>query len=31
MNSQAEIQKAFMDYQNGILQNPADDPWQDEL
>ncbi len=31
MNTQAEIQKAFEDYHNGVLQNPTDNPWQDEL
>lgn len=27
MNSQEEIDQAFRDYQNGMLQNPADDVW----
>ncbi|MEW5319034.1 MAG: hypothetical protein WDW38_010210 [Sanguina aurantia] len=31
MNTQAEIQQAFADYQSGKLQNPSDDVWQDEL
>ena len=30
MNTQAEIQQAFRDYQDGTLQNPEDDPWQDD-
>lgn len=31
MNTQEEISQAFRDYQNGMLQNPQDDPWVDEL
>lgn len=31
MNTQDEIQRAFEDYQRGVLQNPLDNPWQDEL
>lgn len=31
MNTQEEIYQAFRDYQNGQLQNPEDNPWQDEL
>jgi hypothetical protein len=31
MNTQEEIHQAFRDYQNGMLQNPDDNPWQDEL
>ena len=31
MNTQQEIQQAFTDYQNGYLQNAADDVWADEL
>ena len=29
MNTQAEIEQAFVDYRNGVLQNPKDDPWQE--
>mmetsp|Transcript_21360 Transcript_21360/g.46698 ORF Transcript_21360/g.46698 Transcript_21360/m.46698 type:complete len:293 (-) Transcript_21360:786-1664(-) len=31
MNTEQQIQQAFMDYQTGRLQNPDDNPWQDEL
>ena len=27
MNTNEEIRQAFLDYQNGVLQNPADDVW----
>lgn len=27
MNTQAEIQQAFLDYQSGKLQNPDDNVW----
>ena len=30
MNTQAEIQQAFRDYQSGKLQNPGDDVWAGE-
>ena len=30
MNTQEEIQQAFMDYQAGKLQNPEDNPWVDD-
>ncbi len=30
MNTEAEIQQAFMDYQTGRLQNPDDNPWVDD-
>ncbi|KAL4858288.1 Pirin-like protein [Chlorella vulgaris] len=30
MNSDAEIQQAFRDYQTGRLQNPDDNPWKDD-
>lgn len=29
MNTQAEIQQAFEDYQRGVLQNPKDNVWDD--
>lgn len=29
MNTNAEIQQAFMDFQTGKLQNPEDDVWAD--
>jgi len=31
MNTRDEITQAFVDYQNGMLQNPADNPWKDEI
>lgn len=30
MNTQEEIEQAFRDYQNGMLQNPQDNPWLDD-
>jgi quercetin 2,3-dioxygenase len=30
MNTQAEIQQAFFDYQSGRLQNPEDNPWEED-
>jgi hypothetical protein len=30
MNTDAEIQQAFRDYQSGALQRAEDNPWKDD-
>ena len=30
MNTDAEIQQAFRDYQSGVLQRAEDNPWKDD-